>query len=60
MMFSCRMQKVKSPSLDPFEDLTVELLLVKEVYEKLFQGKIEHSLMIAGLCLVSASFKNWI
>lgn len=53
-------KKVKSPSLDPFEDLTVELLLVKEVYEKLFQGKIEHSLMIAGLCLAQPHLKNWI
>lgn len=43
--------KVAEPDLDPFEDLTVTLRTVKDVYAQMDAGKIQHSLMIASLAL---------
>ena len=44
-------QKVADLNLDAYEDLTVVLMEVDTVYQKLDKGEIKHSLMIASLSL---------
>ena len=38
-------------NLDPYEDLVVKLIPLKELLEKLDQGELRHSLIVASLCL---------
>ena len=42
---------VQKPELDPYEDLEVVKMPVKELYEKLERGEITHSLMVPTLVL---------
>ncbi len=44
-------QKVAEPDLDPFEDLTVELKPIAEVYALWRAGELKHSLIFASLGL---------
>ena len=44
-------EKTAEPHLDPFEDLEVELLSVKDVYEKVHKGEVTHALILATLLL---------
>jgi len=42
-------EKKAEPKLDPYEDLTVELMCVQDVYKAVREGKITHSLILASL-----------
>lgn len=44
-------EKVAEPRLDPYEDLTVQLMSVEDVYRSVREGKILHSLILASLFL---------
>jgi ADP-ribose pyrophosphatase len=44
-------ERVGEPELDPYEDLEVELVPLKKVYEMAESGKMIHSLVLAGLLL---------
>jgi 8-oxo-dGTP pyrophosphatase MutT (NUDIX family) len=44
-------EKVSEPSLDPFEDLTVELMPVREVARRWSEGEFQHSLISSSLGL---------
>lgn len=46
---NCKYQQ--PPQLDPYEDLSVKLQSIEDVYKLLAAGKIQHSLMIASLAL---------
>ncbi len=47
--FGCT--KVGEPMLDPYEDLKVSVLPVKEVYRRWYAGEIKHSLIFTSLGL---------
>jgi 8-oxo-dGTP pyrophosphatase MutT (NUDIX family) len=49
LALGCR--KVAEPSLDPFEDLSVKLMPVKEVLERWGNGEIKHSLISCSIAL---------
>lgn len=42
-------KKVKPQNLDPYEDLEVKLMPIKDVYQLAEQGKMGHGLMLASL-----------
>lgn len=44
-------EKTAEPSLDPFEDLEVKLMSIKDVYEKVHKGDVTHSLILSSLFL---------
>ena len=44
-------KKVAEPNLDPFEDLTVELLSLQDVYDLWLRGEFSHSIISASLAL---------
>lgn len=44
-------QKTHEPMLDPFEDLRVEVMALRDVYAQLDRGEITHSLMAASLAM---------
>ncbi|MES2963091.1 MAG: NUDIX hydrolase [Bdellovibrionota bacterium] len=45
--FGCK--KVAEPDLDPFEDIRVVTATVPEVIEMIFNGKIDHTIVVASL-----------
>lgn len=49
--------KTSELKLDPYEELEVELWDIGKVFDALEQGKIQHSLMAAGLNLLRAKLK---
>lgn len=49
LALGCR--KVGEPQLDPFEDLTVRTMPIAEVLERMYDGKLKHSLIAASLML---------
>lgn len=44
-------KKVAEPDLDPYEDIELELMSIKDVFKALEEGKVQHSLMMASLAL---------
>lgn len=44
-------EKTAEQKLDPYEDLTVKLMGIDEVYKAVSEGKIQHSLILASLFL---------
>lgn len=44
-------QNVGAQELDPFEDLTVRLMPVKDIYRMLDRGELKHALIVASLTL---------
>lgn len=52
--FAQNCEKVSELSLDPYEELEVELWDVNQVFDLLKKGEIKHSLMAAGLNLLRA------
>ncbi|MCB0414026.1 MAG: NUDIX hydrolase [Bdellovibrionales bacterium] len=48
---SLNCKKVSNPKLDPYEDLSLVLMPVQEIYDLLDSGKLRHSLMIPSLVL---------
>jgi ADP-ribose pyrophosphatase len=44
-------ERVQEPELDPFEDLSVELMTVEEAYKLWLDGGFEHSIISASLAL---------
>lgn len=53
-------KKTKSQNLDPYEDLEVVLLPVKEVFRKAEAGEIGHGLMLASLVLAKPYLKEYL
>lgn len=53
-------QQTSPPNLDPYEDLTTEVLSVQTVFESLFAGKIQHSIIMASLVLALPHLNNWV
>ena len=49
-----------SPELDPYEDLTVELMNVSDLYKMVFAGEIRHSLNLGTLALALPHLKEWV
>lgn len=49
--------KVAEPSLDPYEEITVELITVDDLIKLAQSGKIKHSLMLATLLLALPHIK---
>lgn len=45
--FGCK--KMQEPDLDPFEDIRVVTASVPEVIEMIFNGKIDHTIVVASL-----------
>ncbi len=43
-------------NLDPFEDISVELMSVEDVIQKVYSGEINHSLIVASLFLALRKF----
>ncbi|MCB0365117.1 MAG: NUDIX hydrolase [Bdellovibrionaceae bacterium] len=43
--------KVQEPHLDPYEDLSVRLMPLKELYERADRGEVTHSLILSSLAL---------
>ncbi len=56
--FGCT--KIQEAQPDPFEDLKVYTVPIKEVYARLRSGAISHSLMIATLTLAETHLKKWL
>lgn len=44
-------EKVAEPLLDPFEDIEVELMPIKDVFDRAESGGIKHSIVLAGLMM---------
>ena len=44
-------EKAAEPLLDPYEDIEVELMSVKDVYEKAESAQMKHSIVLAGLMM---------
>ncbi len=56
--FDC--EKVQEPQLDPFEDLSLKIMPVVELFEQADQGKISHSLILASLYLARSHLQDWL
>lgn len=50
-------EKIAEPSLDPYEDLTVKLMSVEDVYKSARTGGVQHSLILASLFMVESQLK---
>jgi 8-oxo-dGTP pyrophosphatase MutT (NUDIX family) len=53
-------KKLQEPQPDPFEDLKVYTVPLKEVYSRLRSGLITHSLMNATLTLAEPHLSHWL
>lgn len=50
--------KVGEPQLDPFEDLEVVLIPLKQLYDMAERGQMSHALVLAGLLMARGALKE--
>lgn len=51
--------KVQEPQLDPYEDLTVRLMPIKDLYERADRGEVTHSLILSSLALARLHLRKF-
>lgn len=51
---------VQDQKLDPFEDLILKVIPLKELYARADRGEIKHSLILASLALARPYLKTWL
>jgi len=56
--FNCK--KIQEPKLDSYENLTLKMMPVKELYNRVDRGELSHSLILASLSLARPHLKKWL